>query len=456
MLESRQEGYRTLGWIVNKSEQGIYLAVADEEMQGEIVRIYRQGAVGVYDYMRHPGAYSFRNLQEWVSGLPEIKTFFLANFHLAVQNEESLKRLNFSRDMLEGLGKNLIFLVTPYWDDRLATGAYDFYSFIKLRVMFHNYETGHEDKEELLSLAAEPEEEREWNAEEAKQKLAKAYELLEQATEERDRAHYRESVELLLKAREIREKLLGPEHLEVARIYQALANVYYYQGKYGKAEELSEKSLRISEIVLGEEHPNTVAGYNNLAVAYKSQGKYEKAEELSEKSLRIRERVLGEEHPDTAASYNNLAAVYKSQGKYREAEELYEKSLRIRERVLGEEHPDTAIGYNNLAGVYKSQGKYREAEELYEKSLRIRERVLGEEHPDTAIGYNNLAGVYESQGKYKMAIPYFFKAYIILLDRLGIDHPHTQVVYDNLKYTFGLNNPEGNFEQWIAEHASSD
>ena len=414
MLESRQEGYRTLGWIVNKSEQGIYLAVADEEMQGEIVRIYRQGAVGVYDYMRHPGAYSFRDLQEWVSGLPEIKTFFLANFHLAVQNEESLKRLNFSRDMLEGLGKNLIFLVTPYWDDRLATGAYDFYSFIKLRVMFHNYETGHEDKEELLSLAAEPEEEREWNAEEAKQKLAKAYELLEQATEERDRAHYRESVELLLKAREIREKLLGPEHLEVARIDQVLADVYYYQGKYGKAEELYAKSLR------------------------------------------IRERVLGEEHPDTAASYNNLAGVYESQGKYREAEELYEKSLRIRERVLGEEHPDTAIGYNNLAGVYKSQGKYREAEELYEKSLQIRERVLGEEHPDTATGYNNLAVVYESQGKYKMAIPYFFKAYIILLARLGIDHPHTQAAYDNLKYTFGLNNPEGNFEQWLAEHASSD
>ena len=330
MLESRQEGYRTLGWIVNKSEQGIYLAVADEEMQGEIVRIYRQGAVGVYDYMRHPGAYSFRNLQEWVSGLPEIKTFFLANFHLAVQNEESLKRLNFSRDMLEGLGKNFIFLVTPYWDDRLATGAYDFYSFIKLRVMFHNYETSHEDKEELLSLAAEPEEEREWNAEEAKQNLAKAYELLEQATEERDRTHYRESVELLLKAREIREKLLGPEHLEVARIDQVLADVYYYQGKY------------------------------------------------------------------------------------------------------------------------------REAEELYEKSLRIRERVLGEEHPDTAASYNNLAGVYESQGKYKMAIPYFFKAYIILLARLGIDHPHTQAAYDNLKYTFGINNPEGNFEQWIAEHASSD
>lgn len=372
MLESNQEGYRTLGWIVNKSEQGIYLAVADEEMQSEIARIYRRGAVGVYDYKQHPGAYSFRDLQEWVSGLPGIKTFFLSNFHLAVQNEESLKRLNFSRDMLEGLGKNLIFLVTPYWDDRLAKGAYDFYSFIKLRIMFHNYEKGHEDNGELLSLAAEPEEEREWNAEEAKQKLAEAYELLEQAREERDRAHYRESVELLLKAREIKEKLLGPEHLEVAWVDHELADAFYYQGKYGKAEE------------------------------------------------------------------------------------LYERCLRIKESVLGEEHPDTAASYNNLAGVYESQGKYEKAEELYEKSLRIREGVLGEEHPDTATSYNNLAYVYERQGKYKLATLYYFKAYNIFLARLGTDHPHTQTVYNNLKYLFGLYNLEGNFEQWIAEHTSSD
>lgn len=55
-----------------------------------------------------------------------------------------------------------------------------------------------------------------------------------------------------------------------------------------------------------------------------------------------------------------------------------------------------------------------------------------------------------------MAISYCFKVYDILLARLGIDHPYTQAVYNNSKYLFGLNNPEGNFEQWIAEHASSD
>ena len=165
MRESNREGYRTLGWIINKSEQGMFLVVADEGMQSEIVRIYRQGALGVYDYKRHPGPYSFRDLQEWIAGLPETRTFLIANFHLAVQNEESLKRFNFSRDMLEGLGKNLIFLVKPYWDARLAVGAYDFYSFIKLRVLFDNYKTSCDEEKEFPSLANEPMEESEWDSE---------------------------------------------------------------------------------------------------------------------------------------------------------------------------------------------------------------------------------------------------------------------------------------------------
>ena len=31
MSKTGQEGYQTLGWILNESEQGLYLAVADEK-----------------------------------------------------------------------------------------------------------------------------------------------------------------------------------------------------------------------------------------------------------------------------------------------------------------------------------------------------------------------------------------------------------------------------------------
>ncbi len=151
MIESNQEEYQTLGWIINQSEQGLFLVIADEMMQEEIVRIYRQGMVQIYDYKQHPSDYLFCDLQMWVNSLPETQVFIIANFHLAIQDKESLNRLNFSRDMLESLGKNFIFLTTPYGDEQLSVGAYDFYSFIKLKITFHNdYETKAEKKIESI------------------------------------------------------------------------------------------------------------------------------------------------------------------------------------------------------------------------------------------------------------------------------------------------------------------
>ncbi len=423
--------------------------VADERVQKEIVDVYRRGRVEIYDYRRYPGAYSFLELQKWAAGRPEAQVIMVANFHLALQDEESLKRLNFSRDMLESLGKNFIFLVTPYGDDRLAAGAYDFYSFVKLRVIFQKYGCEQENKSPLVQ--DEPLRESTWNTEDAREGLSVAYDLTEQAKEEYDKARYYESEKLLLKALGIKKALLGPEHLEIAEITCELAVIYCSLGKYRKAEELLEKSLQIRKKILGEEHPDIAAGYSDLAVVYVKEGRYKDAEELYERSLRISEKVLGEEHPDTAISYNNLAGVYESQGKYQKAEELYERSLRIREKVLGEEHPDTAISYNNLAGVYESQGKYQKAEELYERSLRIREKVLGEEHPDTAVSYYNLALLYADRGEYKKALGYCFKAFRIYELRFGAGHPHTQDIFSNLQIIYSKWDSEGSFIHWLEE-----
>lgn len=52
MIDGMEEGYRTLDWIINKSEQGLYLVVADEKMQKEIVETYRCRAVKYIDFYR--------------------------------------------------------------------------------------------------------------------------------------------------------------------------------------------------------------------------------------------------------------------------------------------------------------------------------------------------------------------------------------------------------------------
>ena len=59
----------------------------------------------------------------------------------------------------------------------------------------------------------------------------------------------------LTEALRIREKLLAPDHIDVARSLGNLACLYRAQGRYAEAEPLSKRALAIREKALGPEHP---------------------------------------------------------------------------------------------------------------------------------------------------------------------------------------------------------
>src|SRR6266508_2428425 len=246
------------------------------------------------------------------------------------------------------------------------------------------------------------------------------------------RGEYVNAEPLYRRALDIREKTLGKDHPDTARSLNNLADLYQYRGKYVEAEPLYKRVLDINEKALGKDHPDTATSLNNLAVLYASQGKYVEAEPLYKRALDIREKALGKDHPDTATSLNNLAIIYQKQGKYVEAEPLYKRALDIKEKSLGKDHPNTALSLNNLAGLYLEQGKYVEAEPLYKRALDIREKALGKDHPDTATSLNNLALLYASQGKYLEAEPLYKRALDIREKALGKDHPYTANSLDNL------------------------
>src|SRR6266545_1569169 len=243
---------------------------------------------------------------------------------------------------------------------------------------------------------------------------------------------YDEALPLAERALEIRERLLGTEHPDVAAAINSLAGIYSDRGKYVKAEPLYRRALNSREKAPGKDHPDTGASLNNLALLYRRQGKYAEAEPLYKRALDIREKALGKDHPDTGASINNLAELYYDQGKYAEAEPLYKRALEIREKALGKDHPDSAISLNSLAELYRVQGKHRGAEPLYKRALEIHEKALGKDHPDTAISLNNLALLYVSQGKYGEAELLHKRALDVKEKALGKDHPSTATGLNNL------------------------
>jgi CHAT domain-containing protein/Tfp pilus assembly protein PilF len=230
----------------------------------------------------------------------------------------------------------------------------------------------------------------------------------------------------------IREKVLGPDHPDVATILNNLVRLYRNQGRTAEAEPLLQRALAIREKALGRDHPDVATSLNDLAVLYRDQGRTAEAEPLYKRSLAIWEKALGPDHPDVATSLNNLAGLYGTEGRYAEAEPLYKRSLAIVEKALGPDHPDVASSLNNLAELYRTQGRTAEAELLYKRSLAIREKALGLSHPEVAQSLNNLAALYQAEGRYAEAEPLYKRSLTIKEKELGPDHPNVATSLNNL------------------------
>lgn len=243
-----------------------------------------------------------------------------------------------------------------------------------------------------------------------------------------------EAESLHRRALAIWERVLEPDHPAVATSLNNLAGLLRVQGKLAEAEPLYRHSLAIREKVLGPDHPSLATSLNSLALLLEDQGKPAEAESLHRRALEIGEKVLGLDHPDVAISLNNLAELLRVQGKLGEAKLLQRRALGIRETVLGPEHPDVATSLNSLSLLLADLGKLAEAEPLQRRALEILEKVLGPEHPDVANSLNNLAGLLADQSKPAEAEPLQRRALAIQEQALGPDHPHVATCLHNLAH----------------------
>lgn len=141
-----------------------------------------------------------------------------------------------------------------------------------------------------------------------------------------------------------------------------LAVLYGKRGKYKEAEPLCKRALEIREKVLGKDHPDVAKQLNNLAL-------------LCQNQVRHFDSIL-----EGNKNYNNCpkCIFLLFQFKFEEVERYYQRALEIYESKLGPDDPNVAKTKNNLASCYLKQGKFKEAEILYKQVLtRAHEREFG-------------------------------------------------------------------------------
>ncbi|KAK3946519.1 hypothetical protein QBC32DRAFT_374836 [Pseudoneurospora amorphoporcata] len=80
-----------------------------------------------------------------------------------------------------------------------------------------------------------------------------------------------ENTQMLVKAKEVRERRLGKDDVATLSSTSLLALVFRDRGLWKEAEKLEVQVLETSKAELGADHPSTLTSMNNLASTYRNQ-----------------------------------------------------------------------------------------------------------------------------------------------------------------------------------------
>jgi tetratricopeptide (TPR) repeat protein len=215
----------------------------------------------------------------------------------------------------------------------------------------------------------------------------------------------------------IREKILGPDHPEVASSIHTLARIVYDQEDFNNALTLFEQALAIRERTLAPDHPDLAESLRGLAGAYHMQGKYSKATALYQRALEIKEQAFGPDHPEVGALVSTIAKHYNYIHDDVHAGLFYQRALAIAEKSFGKNHPAYAKALSRVATIYKDLADYDKAKLMFQQALEILEKSYGPDDPQIGPTLINYGVLYLEMGEYEKAEPFFQRLFKIIETR---------------------------------------
>jgi tetratricopeptide (TPR) repeat protein len=192
--------------------------------------------------------------------------------------------------------------------------------------------------------------------------------------------------EILKRGAERSEKELKDQPEVQAKVMDAIGSSYRALGDYERAEHFLVGALKIRQKVLPPDHLDVAASLHNLGWLHHDRGDYEKAKQLYEAGLAIRAKQLPADDPLVEDSRFNLAWLHGEAGESRLAEAEFRAILAQRRQRLGEDSRPVAVAHAGLATTLIDERKYTEALDEGKKTVDIFLRLEGDENLANAFG----------------------------------------------------------------------
>ena len=243
---------------------------------------------------------------------------------------------------------------------------------------------------------------------------------------------YFRSILAYQKILEHQQKILPPNHPDLACIYNSLGLLHSQAAVNSSALDCFQKELKIKERSLSPNHPDFAAVYNNLAMTYSKLNDFGTALEYYQKALNIYSKSLPSNHLNVATAHNNIGLLYVEMGQSTEALEHLEKALRIKEEQLPANHEEIFTVCANLGLMYWHMGDFVKSLEYYERVVDIGTHAHLEYHPALASAFNTVGLLCFQLGNHSKSLENFEKALELKKTFLPDDHPDLANMYNHI------------------------
>ena len=206
-----------------------------------------------------------------------------------------------------------------------------------------------------------------------------------------EQAKFEDAERLARDGLEMSRRTLPADRPEIAKATVALGNVLQARGQYDKAIPVLDDAVSLySKAGVTAELANSLSA---LADAQFYAGHYDVSDSLNRRVLPVYRQLYGDRHPRVADALLNLAATAFDRGDYADAERLDRQALDITVSFYGADSHQAADNMTILGRVLVRAKRPDEAATLLRQALVIRVRVYGKMHPSVASTLNELGNV---------------------------------------------------------------
>lgn len=183
----------------------------------------------------------------------------------------------------------------------------------------------------------------------------------------------------LLRAIGIRERIQGPEHIDLVAPLQQMATWHGLRGDFETGNALLDRAIAIVE-KSDEDDPALIGSLYSQASSFRSRGGgYVEAVQFGRTALAAREKLYGPMHKLTVQSLLALGAAEGHLGNYVGATDHIEKAVGILRQTVSPGSEDLAYGLSTLGSAYLVRREWRRARAVLEEATAIRRKLYGPE-----------------------------------------------------------------------------